>query len=39
VNPLIRGAIVLPVFGAGFLGIAVLAGVPIAGLRRKMTLG
>jgi len=34
-NPLLRGAIVLPVFGAGFLGIAVLAGVPLVGLRRK----
>jgi putative peptidoglycan lipid II flippase len=35
VNPLIRGAVVLPVFGAGFLGLAVLTGVPIVGLRRK----
>jgi len=34
-NPLIRGAIVLPAFGAAFLGIALLIGVPIVGLRRK----
>jgi putative peptidoglycan lipid II flippase len=35
-NPVIRGAIVLPVFGAGFLALVVLAGVPVVGLRRKL---
>ena len=31
VDPLIRGALVLPVFGAGFLATALLLGVPIEG--------
>jgi putative peptidoglycan lipid II flippase len=34
VDPLIRGAVVLPVFGAVYLGVAAAAGVPIPGLRR-----
>ncbi len=34
VDPLIRGAIVLPVFGSAFLACAVLFGVRIQGLRR-----
>jgi putative peptidoglycan lipid II flippase len=34
-TPLARGAIVLPLFGAGFLGLAVLAGIPVVGLGRK----
>ena len=33
-NPLIRGAVVLPVFGGAFLLLTVLFGVPIAALRR-----
>jgi putative peptidoglycan lipid II flippase len=35
-DPLVRGAAVLPVFGAGFLGAAVLLGVPVPGLRRRL---
>jgi putative peptidoglycan lipid II flippase len=34
VDPLIRGAVVLPLFGAGFLGAAVLLGLSVPGLRR-----
>ena len=34
-HPLLRGVIVLPVFGAAFLGIAVALGVSIVGLGRK----
>jgi putative peptidoglycan lipid II flippase len=34
-NPLLRGALVLPVFGAGYLGLALLLGVPIVGLRKR----
>ena len=30
-DPLVRGALVLPVFGAGFLAVALLLGVPIEG--------
>ena len=33
-DPIIRAAAVLPVFGAGYLGIAALLGIPIPGLRR-----
>src|SRR5258708_18805640 len=36
VDPLVRGAAVLPVFGAGFLGAAVLLGLPVPGLRRSL---
>ncbi len=36
VDPLVRGAAVLPVFGATFLGAAVLLGVPVPGLRRSL---
>jgi hypothetical protein len=34
-NPMLRGALVLPVFGAGFLAVAVLMGIRIPGLRRE----
>jgi putative peptidoglycan lipid II flippase len=34
-HPLVRGAIVLPIFGAGYLGFAILLGVPIVGLRQR----
>jgi putative peptidoglycan lipid II flippase len=34
-DPLIRGAAVLPAFGAGFLGLAAILRVPIPGLRRR----
>jgi putative peptidoglycan lipid II flippase len=34
-DPLIRGALVIPAFGAGFLGLALLLRVPIPGLRRR----
>lgn len=36
-GPLVRGAIVLPIFGAVFLGVAWLTRVPIPGLRRSAT--
>jgi putative peptidoglycan lipid II flippase len=36
-GPLLRAAIVLPVFGATFFAVAFLAGVPIPGLRRTRT--
>jgi putative peptidoglycan lipid II flippase len=35
VHPLVRGAIVLPIFGLGYLGMALLLHVPVAGLRRR----
>jgi putative peptidoglycan lipid II flippase len=34
-EPLVRGAVVLPLFGAGFLAAAVLLRVPVPGLRRQ----
>jgi putative peptidoglycan lipid II flippase len=34
-HPIVRGAIVLPVFGAGYFGLAALLGSPIPGLRRR----
>jgi putative peptidoglycan lipid II flippase len=34
-NPLMRGALVLPVFGAGYLGMAMLLGLPIVGFRKR----
>jgi putative peptidoglycan lipid II flippase len=33
-DPLLRGALLLPVFGAAFLGVATAAGIRIPGLRR-----
>lgn len=34
-DPILRAAAVLPVFGAGYFGIAALFGIPIPGLRRR----
>ena len=34
-NPILRGAIVLPIFGAVYFGVAAAAGIPIPGLRRR----
>jgi putative peptidoglycan lipid II flippase len=34
-HPLLRGAAILPAFGAAYLGVATLLGVPIPGLRRR----
>jgi putative peptidoglycan lipid II flippase len=35
VGPLLRGAIVLPIFGVVYLGLTAAGGVPIPGLRRR----
>jgi len=35
VGPLVRGALVLPAFGASYLGVALLLGIAIPGLRRR----
>jgi putative peptidoglycan lipid II flippase len=35
-DPLVRGAAVLPAFGAGFLAAAMLLSVPVPGVRRKL---
>jgi putative peptidoglycan lipid II flippase len=34
-HPIARGAVVLPIFGAAYLGLAAVMGVPIPGLRRR----
>ena len=34
-NPILRGAIVLPIFGAGYIGLAAVMGIAIPGLRRR----
>ena len=33
-NPLLRGAIVLPIFGAAYLAVTTATGIPVPGLRR-----
>jgi hypothetical protein len=38
-DPLFRGAIVLPIFGAAFLAVAWLTGVAIPGVRRNVATG
>jgi putative peptidoglycan lipid II flippase len=35
VSPILRGAVLLPIFGAAYLGVVAIAGVPIPGLRRR----
>ena len=34
-HPIVRGAAILPAFGAGYFGVAAAFGIPIPGLRRR----
>jgi hypothetical protein len=36
-HPIVTGAIVLPLFGLTFIGVAVLLGIPVPGLRKRNT--